>query len=554
MAESRPPTIAAQAHKSCSGRGLPTTARQLYIALIQHRQLPSLLRSLPLSTTPTHSLLTNEQPADHRVRHVHRLTEALHKSAHEPANWSSRAEHLLALGYPELAAGDAYKAILLCDYPNGIVPDITRTAVISGPTPPTLNPDVVESPRSKHWCLKPSYRLLAQALYDCHCHPEALHICTEAESRFPDDPFFSARREEIDAVVGRKRQHVAASGESPMLQRDMLHDGAVLTIPYPWMDPHFLHRSQSIIDLVNQEFRQAFGGCRLDTSSLSGSPIPNFAGQDPQVLGVFAAREIDPGECILVDRAATGCSSSVSGCINCFKKVKDTIVEATCCSAIFCSKDCYQLALSTYHRAICGKDFSWLQSTVEGLSESAAAMRPLLMFRYLATCVQAGESSHPLEHPLIARLQPQPSGRHLDVFTLKESIVRPIQILQQLGVDVFVNSNFDTWVVHTIWTRLANNKQGFPRKPENGGGWIDSISPLMPFFNHSCEPNVECWHDDTTTVRFFAKRRIQEGEELFDSYVNVESIHLEKRHQILWPWFEGPCLCSKCSTERHGTL
>jgi hypothetical protein len=32
-----------------------------------------------------------------------------------PSAWTRRAETLFALGYPELAAGDAYKALLLCD-------------------------------------------------------------------------------------------------------------------------------------------------------------------------------------------------------------------------------------------------------------------------------------------------------------------------------------------------------------------------------------------------------------------------------------------------------
>ncbi|KAH7055969.1 hypothetical protein B0J12DRAFT_438285 [Macrophomina phaseolina] len=521
---------------------------------------PTIYRTNPAQTAPVplqvpatlHNLaapprLIIHQSADHHIRHVRCLTENLSRSGRDPDLWRTRAEHLLTLGYPELAAGDAYKAILLHDYPGGLIPDAVKSESASWSQ---------KSPGHTTNCnLEFAYRTLIQALYDCHCHPEALDICNEAGSRFPDQPFFHSRAADLRAVVERKRQHVATSGETRALQRDMLYDGAVLTIPYPWMEPGHLRRSASLVDRINQEFRRTFQSCRLDNSSLSGSP-PTFSGHDPQVLGVFADREIDPGECILVDRTATGASSSVAGCVNCFKNIKDAGIEAACCSAIFCSEDCRKLAVSTYHAAVCRKDFMWLQATVEGLSESAAAMRPLLMFRYLAACAQAGATEHPLDHPLVARLQPQMSGRHLDVFTLKESVIRPFQILQQLGMDIFENSKIDTWVIHTIWTRLANNKQGFPRKPENGGGWIDSISPLMPLFNHSCEPNVECWHDDTTTVRFFARRRIQKGEELFDSYVNVENVQLQKRQQILWPWFEGPCLCSKCSeeaVEKRGT-
>lgn len=490
--------------------------------------------------------LTNQQLVPGHIRHVQYLTEKLTHAPYDPAIRSDRADHLLALGYPELAVGDAYRALLLCHYPNGRIPDLSRLSPPTGAISTKLDAGQSNQPLPAERVL---YCTLIQALYDCHCHPEALAICQVAESRFLDDPFFRMRAAELANVMAKKSHHVAMSNGSAAKQRDMLYDGAVLTIPYPWMDPLPLQRSQALIDSVNKEFQERSNSCRLGYSSLGKAPIPKWANRTPQVLGVFATQEIDPGECILVDRTATAACSSASGCTNCFQNISGAQYEASCCLALFCSESCYKVALSTYHRVVCGKDFTWLRDTVSGISESASVMRPLLLSRYLAACVQAGPALSPLDHPLIARLQPQLSGRHLDVFTLTESVIRPIQILQQLGVDVFANMNFDTWMIHTIWTRLANNKQGFSRGPENGGGWIDSISPLMPFFNHSCNPNIECWHDDTTTVRFFARRRIQEGEELFDSYVDVEGVSLRERQHILWPWFEGPCLCSKCTRE-----
>lgn len=34
---------------------------------------------------------------------------------YKPQAWAERSEHLLALGFPELGAADAYKAIVLCN-------------------------------------------------------------------------------------------------------------------------------------------------------------------------------------------------------------------------------------------------------------------------------------------------------------------------------------------------------------------------------------------------------------------------------------------------------
>lgn len=202
--------------------------------------------------------------------------------------------------------------------------------------------------------------------------------------------------------------------------------------------------------------------------------------------------------------------------------------------------------MESYHSVLCEKDFSWLQEEASELRHNGSAMRSLLALRFLAVCVKRGASGHPLDHPVVARLQAQTHNDHFDVFTLTQSIIQPIRILCQLGIDVFSNLRFDTWVLHTIWTRLANNKQGFSL----AAGYIDSVNPLLSFFNHSCEPNVEYRNEGSTTVKFLALRNISKGEELFDSYRNVQGLDLAERTEMLWPWFEGPCRCNKCISER----
>lgn len=206
--------------------------------------------------------------------------------------------------------------------------------------------------------------------------------------------------------------------------------------------------------------------------------------------------------------------------------------------------------MDTYHRALCGQDFTWLLHSASSLRENASPMRPLLMQRILALCVQSGRTAHPLDHPLLARLQSLANVGHLDVFTLRESVATPLQILTQLGVDIFTAHNFSTMVLHTIWTRLANNKAG---SFDANLGFVDAVTPFLPLFNHSCEPNVEYQKEDgTSTVRFFALRDIEQGEELFDSYLDVEELPREERVRRMWPWFEQACLCARCRREEGG--
>jgi hypothetical protein len=52
---------------------------------------------------------------------VEKCTERIKGEPHNPHLWAERASHFLALNYPELAIGDAYKArILLQRAPNGM--------------------------------------------------------------------------------------------------------------------------------------------------------------------------------------------------------------------------------------------------------------------------------------------------------------------------------------------------------------------------------------------------------------------------------------------------
>lgn len=55
--------------------------------------------------------------------------------------------------------------------------------------------------------------------------------------------------------------------------------------------------------------------------------------------------------------------------------------------------------------------------------------------------------------------------------------------------------------------------------------------------------------DGTSTIRFFALRDIEQGEEMFDSYQDVDDLPREERIERMWPWFEEPCLCPRCKRE-----
>jgi hypothetical protein len=477
-----------------------------------------IVMSRPWNASLYHTHDAQSPPPDPRtaqslMKAVHDDSEKLQKHPYDTLIRTDRAECYLQLNYPELAASDAYKAILLLDREANGGDDTNRVK---------------------------ANNILSQALYDCHCHWELVEFWQDVVAKHPSE-YANEKLRNIEKLMERKTVAAGPFTETTPERKERLRDGGVVTVGYPWLPEQHLVRSQELVEAVNLELTEGNGqrACYLAQSTLAS---------DSDVLGMFAARDIRPGECILVDRTATAACSNPGPdcCSNCFAPIPGPPIHTSCCLALYCSTNCRDLALSTYHRVLCGQDFSWLQSPACKLTHNASQLRPLIMLRFIAASIQSG--THPLSHPLIARLQPLADRNHVDVFTFTESIVTPMKVLQQLGIDVFTNPQFDTMVLHTVWCRLANNKAG---SYDPLRGFVDEITPHLPLFNHSCDPNVEWRREDgSTTISFYVKRKVKKDEELFSSYVNTAGMGLEERTDGLWPWFEGECLCEKCTRER----
>lgn len=170
------------------------------------------------------------------------------------------------------------------------------------------------------------------------------------------------------------------------------------------------------------------------------------------------------------------------------------------------------------------------------------AKNVLLRCRFLLCCVQDG-ISHPLDHPLVARMTATYRASKAKHFDYENEIVVVFEALQEFGIDIFANHNFDTWIIFVLGTRIDTNSWSDPNTA--------CLNSLFALFNHSCEPNV-AWQtqNDHRTMHMTTKRRIQDGEQLFveyDSYMNDKS--LEERRKRLRRWLDGPCQCTRCVRE-----
>lgn len=180
-----------------------------------------------------------------------------------------------------------------------------------------------------------------------------------------------------------------------------------------------------------------------------------------------------------------------------------------------------------------------------------------LWLRILSACSQT--KCHPLQHPSIARLLPHYSP--LRRWTYRHNIERPNQILQQLGVDIFRDLLYDTWVLQQVSIRLITNQHSHTTKD---GRRYRSLNPLYSFLNHSCEPNA-CWDfakvgqgataHESTALRVTARKPIKKGEEITISYGDNDQGGFEfskkaVRQEQLLNWLpNGRCECSLCQQQ-----
>lgn len=268
--------------------------------------------------------------------------------------------------------------------------------------------------------------------------------------------------------------------------------GFIKHLAYSFIPLKYLSRSDDLIESTKDLFRAASSSCMLSQSQISS--------QSSNVLGVFATRAIKFSEAIIQDTpifAASNISNSAPWtqkstklkitniCENCYGRIPPLSrpTHSTCCSTVYCHLNCQEIALASYHKVLCGQNFDWLYQ--EGAKKPGhLGLNGPMWLRILAACIQS--DCHPLDHPSIANLSPLYDD-YSRLWSLSNNIVTPIKILRQLGIDVYSDMRYDTWVLQTVWARVINNQQGDSDERE----WhLRGINQFYSFFNHSYEPNT----------------------------------------------------------------
>lgn len=375
---------------------------------------------------------------------------------------------------------------------------------------------------------------------------------------------------------------------------------------YPWLNEHLFTRSPELLRQVNETLKG--GNCEVRRAFFGPNAVNDaktVVEEDGDVgpLGVFATRDIQKGEMVMVDKSITGISnippSTLQNCDAChaclsYPFVKpERVCRPKCCKAVaFCSKLCHDTATNGYHKVLCGKEFGWVFKNIkfEGEFKLWRRWRAICFLRIMAIIIadnsklEKGKQMHPLAHSLVSRMTTAYSSRGtlhpktMSDWQLYEEITIPTKILMQLGIDIFASPEYSPEVIQTIYWRIENNANQSKTCliKDQAPVHMVSINTNYLFFNHSCLANI-LWHgppDGEVNIEFlrgiegemlrpgesaiwcFASRAIKKREECKISYIGdplgdegKEGQRRDVKRSLLGKWCENGCGCRICEKE-----
>ncbi|KAI5295161.1 hypothetical protein KEM55_006309, partial [Ascosphaera atra] len=260
-------------------------------------------------------------------------TALLHADPHNPLRHLERGFVHFELGFPDLAAADAYRALTLFDAvvdPESseyeavrkldLTKDLARLSLSgSSPSDTDSNADSEEEDENVEPVTKDEYDqnirdvyiLLVTSLVQCRCMRDAYDFCSQAlalpECASPetgDYEIFEIQRNIIKSSMrsrkGRKGSGAGCDDQGIDPSR-LDAQGLARRVMYPWNEHEPDRESSETLDLLNKRLKEVAPKCEVRTVAL---PALHDASENKKKevsiqLGVVATEDIAPGEILL---------------------------------------------------------------------------------------------------------------------------------------------------------------------------------------------------------------------------------------------------------------
>ncbi|KIW02559.1 uncharacterized protein PV09_06014 [Verruconis gallopava] len=486
-------------------------------------------------------------------------------------------------GYPDLAAGESYIALLLIDEAlgeTGEFEDEAYEAAVQyfqaecGQEAQCLDQDAKgddsseDDERNKSviaWVSGPIkdsvYASLAESLIECNNLKQASDYIKKISPAFA--PTASQLHESLSRAV---KAHFGDENTSHAPE-EYPEWGLVRREIYPWNEHEPDRSSQDSLTSLNELLAAAAPSLEARITEL-----PDLTRSVPgtgtiKQIGLFAKQDLPAGQQILREKSILTATARLNDeyCDACAAKLRGRddgsgpVSCPECYETVFCSNDCLQLSRNSYHPVLCGKDVTSLAKDAPA-KDAANSLYALLLLRTFALAEHL--DLHPLDLVQTKYLWGDfVSTKPSLPFNLYYNVILPLTMLEKMEINIFTaSSRFNTWTFNTLYAKFrgtADAKQGPDGKPE-----IGAVHPLWCLANHSCDPNVRWeWNGEmgfwTRTKRERVKWRVgdeevKEGlrkdEEVLGHYCDVELTARERRE-----WAKGAlggdCMCERCVWE-----
>ncbi|KAI9724845.1 MAG: hypothetical protein M1812_000121 [Candelaria pacifica] len=495
------------------------------------------------------------------------LTELLYASPYDLVLYIQRSNAYEHLGFPDLAAGDAYRALLLTDevqdgsgeyhelakdalrayfngrngLDNGCLEDETRLVtniaklkvrdVLENDKEGEISEDYKLEGLARQYSLQ-CHQILAITLAKAGCQRSAFDFCTRGLAIFTADGVLSREKEHLlESHRNLQESEAPHSAWKTFDPKHLSDQGSARRELYPWNGHEPDRFSEGSLRFLNAEMSAIAPKCEVRATELP-TLTPDGSTQPTSVvkqLGIFATEDIGPGETVLSEISlltannrlheslCDACSSSLPTPADSAASTK-VVSCPDCDDILFCNDYCLDQAQASYHPAVCGKDVDAIGKDPDP-REASDALYLLLLARILA--MAETQSLHPLElkemkfiwgdfapaeHSFLHSDSATSftTTRHLP-FSFNGNILAPIHLLEKMDVDIFAGlESYDTWVLNTLYAKFRGTASA-RLSLRDGRPEVSAVHPLWCLANHSCDPNVAWeWGGE---VRFWARVR-----------------------------------------------
>lgn len=537
-----------------------------------------------------------------------RITNELYNLPYDLILYLERATIHQQLGYPDLAAGDAYKALLLTDEARDESFEYHEQALEALQARRQhrfLSTCIYKDAelrdgeeKEEDWSKLAGvtslqcYLILSTSLLQCGSLKSAYDFGSRGLAIDPGNEVLHRTRKSIEAAA-RHRLGMATFNSS-----ELPDQGLVRREIYPWNDHEPDRYAQSTLDNLNAELAACAPKCHVRAVSLPtllefSCNKEDSAGEIPTnlQLGLFAKEDIHAGETVLDEYSLLTANNRLkaSFCDACSTELprlssplaKEIRTCEECSDIMFCNDYCYEAAMEKYHPAVCDKDVDTIGKDPDP-KQTPNALYLLLLARSMA--MAATQETHPLDLQEIkfiwgdflpseeldiptssesteAELEKEigvPPVKWTLPFSFKANIESPLHILEKMDIDIFQDLEFyDIWVLNTLYSKFRGTASARQSTcPGASGPEVAAVHPLWCLANHNCDPNIS-WEwggrmkfkaRETRVVGGGNLAGIRAGEEVLSHYCDVELPVTERREWALGS-LGGKCMCDRCRRE-----